>query len=380
MSPDPTIAVGALVASLGSLMFAVRQGAAARRSRFAARIATRTQETLVATIRELIAASRASPSTVLAVVDRAVRACVPTIETVAFLERRDDVLCCTYATGERMEFFRGRFVPLAGDDVCARAVRAGFRCIARRPEPVLHPSDAMTLAIPFSATAGAFAVWAAGSRVGLRPAEVELVVALVEQATPAYLLALEREDDRRRATVDGLTGLLTGSVFRRRLREMLDRRPGVRPFRLAVLFVDTDHFKTWNDRYGHAAGDGALRRLAAILRDHAAAEQDLVARNGGDEFCLVFVGVEKSEAIERARALCAAIAAHRWAAERPRIDGDGGIEITASIGVAAFPRDARTAEDLLERADAAMYHSKRSGRNRVSYYDETREQRLVFLQ
>ena len=126
------------------------------------------------------------------------------------------------------------------------------------------------------------------------------------------------------------------------------------------------HNKRWNDSYGHAAGDALLRELAEVLRSSVAMSGDLVARNGGDEFCLVFAASGKAAAIERAERLRARIASIDYAALRPP-GSPPEIRVTASLGVAAFPADARTASELLERADAAMYHTKATGRDGLSY-------------
>jgi diguanylate cyclase (GGDEF)-like protein len=109
-----------------------------------------------------------------------------------------------------------------------------------------------------------------------------------------------------------------------------------------------------------------LRALAGALRA-AASGDDLVARNGGDEFCIAFTDTEKSRAVERAEALRRSIETLDLAPLRPS-SGPADVAITASIGVAAYPADAATPSDLLERADEAMYHSKRGGRNAVSYF------------
>jgi diguanylate cyclase (GGDEF)-like protein len=136
--------------------------------------------------------------------------------------------------------------------------------------------------------------------------------------------------------------------------------------RLALLFVDIDRFKAWNDTFGHASGDALLRAIAAQLRTAARDADDLVARNGGDEFCLAFPAMDKAVAIDRAAALCAAIAGADRHALRPP-GASAAVAISASIGVAAYPADAGDANALLEAADAAMYASKRAGRDRVSY-------------
>lgn len=126
---------------------------------------------------------------------------------------------------------------------------------------------------------------------------------------------------------------------------------------LALWFIDTDHFKLVNDTLGHAAGDRVLQMMGALVRAHVTGA-DTAARNGGDEFCAILRGVQKIAAIERAQRFCRAV--------REQDFGEG-IRITASIGVAALPFDANSADELLEKADAAMYHSKRSGRDCVSF-------------
>jgi len=161
--------------------------------------------------------------------------------------------------------------------------------------------------------------------------------------------------------------LLSPRVLRERLGLAIERARCAPLARIALLFVDTDRFKQWNDAYGHAGGDALLRALARVFRAAGGGGDDLVARNGGDEFCLVLGDTEKSRAVERAGALRHAIERLDLAALRPA-GSRAEVAITASIGVAAYPADARTPSDLLERADEAMYHSKQSGRNAVSYF------------
>jgi diguanylate cyclase (GGDEF)-like protein len=128
--------------------------------------------------------------------------------------------------------------------------------------------------------------------------------------------------------------------------------------------------KSWNDNYGHASGDALLRELAALLRAAATDPADLVARNGGDEFCVVLVDAEKSHAIERAERLRASIADADFRGLHAPVSSGEEVRISASIGVACFPVDAPSPETLLEKADEAMYHSK-TGRNGVSFLEST---------
>jgi diguanylate cyclase (GGDEF)-like protein len=111
-----------------------------------------------------------------------------------------------------------------------------------------------------------------------------------------------------------------------------------------------------------------LRELAVLLRAAATEPGDIVARNGGDEFCVVLVDAEKSRAIERAERLRASIAEADFRGLHAPVSSGEEVRISASIGVACFPIDAQSPEALLEKADEAMYHSKKTGRNGVSFF------------
>jgi diguanylate cyclase (GGDEF)-like protein len=186
----------------------------------------------------------------------------------------------------------------------------------------------------------------------------DTIVRTIEHATLPYAIALERELARADATYDGLTGLLTPRAFRSRLRDEIARVRFGPAKVLTLWFIDTDRFKSINDSYGHAAGDAVLQGMAELLRAQGVPEVDIAGRNGGDEFCAIIHDAQKTVAIERAQSFCEAVRRHDFGVPQP---------ITASVGVASYPHDARDANELLEVADAAMYHSKRTGRNRVSF-------------
>jgi diguanylate cyclase (GGDEF)-like protein len=117
-----------------------------------------------------------------------------------------------------------------------------------------------------------------------------------------------------------------------------------------------DRFKQWDDNFGHAGGDALLRELAVVLR---AAAADLVVRNGGDEFCVVFDDAEKSSAIERAERLRASNTEAGFSGLHAHGSGAQEVTISASIGVASFPVGAESPSALLEKTDEAMYHRSR---------------------
>jgi diguanylate cyclase (GGDEF)-like protein/PAS domain S-box-containing protein len=150
---------------------------------------------------------------------------------------------------------------------------------------------------------------------------------------------------------DPLTGLPNRRAFDRKLAEELER-PGKRR-RLGVLLLDLDAFKLYNDRFGHAAGDDALRITARVLEKQVRGE-DMVARLGGEEFGVILRGAGRREASAIAERCRAAMEAAPWPLR----------QVTVSIGV-AFLLQTLDAKTLLMQADQALYGAKNAGRNRV---------------
>lgn len=164
---------------------------------------------------------------------------------------------------------------------------------------------------------------------------------------------------RMEADVDHLTGLPNRRAFERRLvSAAMEARAKNEP--LSLAFCDLDHFKMINDRHGHEAGDRVLCALATSLIEYAC-DQFFVARHGGEEFVLLFYGLDKNAAHQRLDAMRAA------QATRQLKNRDSGLpfgKITFSGGVAEVTEDADT-RSALARADAALYRAKQEGRNRV---------------
>jgi diguanylate cyclase len=161
------------------------------------------------------------------------------------------------------------------------------------------------------------------------------------------------------ADVDHLTGLPNRRAFERRLvSAAMEARTKGEP--LSLAFCDLDHFKMINDRHGHEAGDRVLCALATSLMEYAG-DQFFVARHGGEEFVLLFYGLDKNAAYQRLDALRAAQAT-RLLMNRDNRQPFG--KITFSGGVAEVTEEADT-RSALARADAALYRAKEEGRNRV---------------
>jgi diguanylate cyclase (GGDEF)-like protein len=205
--------------------------------------------------------------------------------------------------------------------------------------------------------------------------DVTTLMTIAQLAGDALARALFADRVRREATHDQLTGLLSPTGFRKRLREEVDaRRADTRVGAtrdVALFFIDTDYFKVWNDTYGHAAGDQLLRRLAAMFSQTASLAHGFAGRNGGDEFCIALLDRRKDASIAVAKDLCTRIADSDFRSLAGREDPQG-VHITVSIGVAHFPMDVasddrQVTERLLEAADQQMYEAKRAGRNQVAF-------------
>jgi diguanylate cyclase (GGDEF)-like protein len=131
---------------------------------------------------------------------------------------------------------------------------------------------------------------------------------------------------------------------------------------LSLLFLDADHFKRYNDRYGHQQGDQLLAALARVLKKKARRPRDLAARYGGEEFVVLLPNTSRQRAAEIAEGIRRAVAALKV----PHADAAAGI-VTISVGVAtAVPQADDAVASLVEAADAAVYQAKESGRNRVA--------------
>lgn len=166
------------------------------------------------------------------------------------------------------------------------------------------------------------------------------------------------ESVHRQATHDALTQLHSHRAFQQRLQEEVMRAARAHA-EVSLIMCDVDHFKGYNDRYGHQAGDHLLRTLAGVLASFAR-PVDFVARYGGEEFAMILPNTTKAEAMQVAERMRARVS------EEPFVFQGSPTRATMSFGVSVFPADAATSSQVVRSADERLYKAKHGGRNQVA--------------
>ena len=190
--------------------------------------------------------------------------------------------------------------------------------------------------------------------------DVEMLKAVADQAA----VAINKAQLWDMAVTDSLTGLYVRRYFMVKLHEEVHRAERYNNI-LSIVMADLDRFKNINDTYGHDAGDRVLKEIGRFLQENIR-DVDMVARYGGEEFVIMIPEAAKDAAY---------CLSERLRKKFARLKFKNLPQITISLGIATFPFDGKDADDLLRKADAAMYAAKRAGRNQVARY--TRDVKLV---
>ncbi|HBV96738.1 MAG: hypothetical protein JL50_15840 [Peptococcaceae bacterium BICA1-7] len=190
--------------------------------------------------------------------------------------------------------------------------------------------------------------------------KIYLIQTLSGQVNTAIINFYEFQKMRLLASIDGLTGLFNKKYFLENLAEEIKHASAKYPLSLSML--DLDHFKNVNDTYGHQAGDQVLKEIASVM-SRSLRETDSICRFGGEEIAISMPGTSKTDAFELIDSI------RKKISNTPVYQTDDGpLFITISGGVATYPEDGSTLEELVLNSDSALYSSKKDGRNLVTGY------------
>ena len=255
-------------------------------------------------------------------------------------------------------------IPVREDSgVIALTVMEGMPFIINTPEAKQKAQNEFSIimdldefvTVPLKAKDKVIGVLLADNRFNKKPITNDAIRILTMFANQAGL-AIENSRLYEQTVVlsnsDSLTGLWNHGYFQYLLGEEI-KKSSLMKFCFTLLMIDIDNFKTFNDTYGHQAGDSIIREISKIFRD-VSRKIDAVARYGGEEFGIILPITKKEEALILAERI------------RKAVETSPGLKnITISIGVSSFPEDGEKKEDLIAYADRALYKAKRSGKNKI---------------
>ena len=199
------------------------------------------------------------------------------------------------------------------------------------------------------------------SQQEIPPEQIPILTAIAGQLGMAVKNARLFQGVEELSITDGLTGLYLLRYFKQRLKEEFYRAERTQG-QLSLMILDIDHFKRFNDTYGHPVGDTILATVAERVLSNAR-KVDLTARYGGDEFMILLPDTSADEALLLAERLQQAVSS-----EPVILPNKNSVHLTVSIGVATYPTHAATIDEFIKRADEALYWVKSHGRNRIRLY------------
>jgi diguanylate cyclase (GGDEF)-like protein len=272
-------------------------------------------------------------------------------------------LAAVFAHGDWIDEVMAETFPIA-EGITGRTLRQGVTSNVTRSDldpgskivPGTRKEPESLVCVPLvveEQTIGALNVYRTGEDVTFSSHEAEVIERFATIAALAYNSARQRELLIAQARTDPLTGLLNRRAFLERLDAELARAERT-TVGLSVVMIDIDRFKAINDTHGHTEGDRTLRAIGERLRGTVRTDE-AIARFGGEEFALIVAAgaaEQAREAAERTRAAIAGVSVH-------------GSTVSSSAGVASWPLNGTSADELLDAADQALYKAKRAGRGRT---------------
>lgn len=210
-----------------------------------------------------------------------------------------------------------------------------------------------------------------------KPFKFAHILFIIERAMETKQLremAVKSEYYKQLSNLDGMTSLYNYRFFKEMLRHEVDRHTRYNRS-LSLLMIDIDDFKQVNDTYGHLVGDQVLKQIAELLKK-SIRSHDLVARYGGEEFAVILPETMEEEAIKVGKRIVSTIADYKF----NLIEGKSSENLSVTVGLASFPKDALDAEQLVENSDQALYKGKNSGKNQVRIFskrDKTQNEKTV---
>ena len=297
------------------------------------------------------------PATVIAEIADSLAGLIP-VDTLGIYvhEPGERLLDPLLARGVGAQAFMARRLPDSGEVVSEVLARGEARSVSRGARANGSSGPAALILAPLRGrqrVIGILHLKRLGEGARFEPREFDLVRLFAAHVSIALQNALAHKAVELRAQTDALTGLRNHGTFREDLQAAVRLAD---PF--ALLMLDLDEFKAFNDRSGHEAGNELLKGIAAAVVG-ACRATDRIYRYGGDEFCLILPGTGLGAAMEVAGRI-------RNAIRQVRSVGGQQADIRCSMGVATFPHDAANRAELLLAADRALYAAKRAGRDRVS--------------
>lgn len=188
---------------------------------------------------------------------------------------------------------------------------------------------------------------------------ISIILAFALSFLAKYIIkSRDFEYQYKLATIDGLTELYNHRFFQESLKSQIEISKRYEQ-NFSLIIIDIDFFKKFNDKYGHQAGDAVLKQVAQTLKKNSRTT-DIVCRYGGEEMCIILPNTSAEEALYNAKRINKAVAEREF-----RLNATDKANVTISVGVATFPENATTAQDLIEYADRGLYYAKENGRNQV---------------